>query len=141
MRPIGVTGPTGTSDGGFRLKIKCEGGVESTKVYPTESGAKKAKTRLLDKIERSKAGKISAISAEIPEYDGTLTWYADILGHQTRRVALGGDGEDRNNLKAIAAAAMAAKQLRDLSQYEDRISELESKTAHVDELEKYGAGT
>ena len=141
MRPIGVTGPTGTAKTGFRLKIKHEGGVNTTKDYPTESGAKKAKTRLLDKIEADKARKIAAVSNEIPEYDGSLGWYADILGHQTRKVALGGDGEDRNNLKAIAAAAMAAKQLRDLSQYEDRIGELEAKTAHVDELEKYGAGT
>jgi hypothetical protein len=59
----------------------------------------------------------------------------------TRDVACGGDGEDRNNLKAVAAAATAAKQLRDMSEYEERIADLESKTAEIDDLEKYGTGT
>lgn len=141
MRPLGVTGPTGTKENGFRLKVKLEDGSDRTQRYETKQGALGAKTRLLDKINADKARKASATAEKIPEYDGTLKWYADVLGHQSRAVALGGDGEDRNNLKAIAAAATAAKQLRDLSDYEDRIAELEAKTAHVDELEKYGAGT
>ena len=141
MRPTGVTGPTGTNDGDFILCVQHEGGVNSTKRYPTEKGAKGAKTRLLDKINAGKALKAASASNEIAEYDGTLAWYSGVLGKMTRDVAIGGDGEDRNNLKAVAQAAMAAKQLRDLSQYEDRIAELEAKTEHVDDLDKYGTGT
>jgi hypothetical protein len=141
MRPIGVTGPTGTKENGFRLKIKLEGGTDSTQRYDTKQGALGAKTRLLDKIEADKARKNAANLSEIPEFDGTLAWYVNVLGKMTRDVACGGDGEDRNNLKAVAAAATAAKQLRDMSEYEDRIADLESKTAEIDDLEKYGAGT
>ena len=72
--------------------------------------------------------------------DGTITWWTRTLAELAHKVALNGDSDDRNNLKAFAQAAMAAKQLADLEEYETRIGELEEKTAHIDGLERFAAG-
>jgi hypothetical protein len=133
-----VTPPKQTTTGYWVIKFKPAGhGIKSrTRKSESEIQALSAHLRSLIPAKAAAAGQMEG--RDCPEFDGSLRWFLDMLGRMSRELYLSRDADLRQDIKAIASAGIAAKNLFDQSQMEAEFSELKSWVEEIKAGWKHG---
>lgn len=128
MRPscgvLAVSGPVEYKPGCWKVDFSTVGGRNYSSRKLTKSGAKKFYTQ--------KKKLLVPPPPPIPEniitrpYDGTLSWWSKLLGDCAYRLVVTSDANLRQDIRAIAQAAMSAKNLYDTAQIERDFAELKN---------------
>lgn len=125
---------------GWQILLTYVDGSKTTRAYPTEQGAKSAVGRMKKRMELHSKTDSARKKTDIPDYDGTLSWWVRIMAQLAIEVVAGEDKDVRNDLKAIASAAMSAQKLYDTTEAEKRLAELEARFAEMSRARTHGIG-
>ena len=99
--------------------------------FTTPTMAKKAATRQANALDAKDRAQKIAQHADIGEPDGTLSWYCRAMDHTAAQVIAGGGKEAREDLKALALASSARKNLHDMEAQYRELSELKALVAEM----------
>lgn len=135
--PLQIFGPSREDDPkakkGYRYSVSWKdlAGAHKRKTFGDLNSAKTYRQEL-------EALQPAASPLDMRDYDGTLKWWGDLLGAIATRVATTSDDSARQNLKAIASAAMAARQIWDQTGVERELEELRKKVSEILSARQYG---
>ena len=110
-------------DGGWYCSVSVDG--EETEVGPYQSKvvAQRIATKTRNALERKERGQRVAMTVDVGAPDGTLGWYARAMDQVAAMVVSGGGKESREDLKALAMASAARRQLWDMEAAERELRE------------------
>ncbi len=75
---------------------------------------------------------------DYPVYNGKMSWWLELLAAMAREQYMTKDVELRQDIKSIASASLAAKQLYDTAELENKIEALEKSQAAIISRDKHG---
>jgi hypothetical protein len=139
MTPTAVSDPF-ERDGKWWLTVTYSDGIAREKGPYTERDAKQSRTKRLRWIERRLLARQRSAEVDIPDFDGTLKWFLDLIAAKAKQLAMTSDPEVRKDLQALAHAGVSAKNLFDTSKLEERIAQLEEHDKSVDRAAKHAIG-
>ena len=76
----------------------------------------------------------------IPAFDRTIGWFFDVLGLLTHELAVTRDKELRQDLRAVASAGLAAKNLNDQLKVEQEVKKLRAVVDEILDSRRHGTG-
>ena len=99
--------------------------------FATSTLAKKSATRLANNLDAKDRAAQIAQTIDVGEPDGTLGWYCRAMDHTAAQVIAGGGKEAREDLKALALASSARKNLHDMEAQYRELAELKALVAEM----------
>ena len=121
-----------------KVNLKKDGKYQFS--YKTTDGRQHTRTRKLKADIEAAHKEVTALKIKnivipndrtIPDYDGTVEWYLNLLGMLSKELAESSNIELRNDLKTIAQVASSVSKLYDYSSMETKVEELQSKMNEV----------
>ena len=113
MKLIGIEPSNGNK---YRLRWEDSDGSKHSKIYPDAQSAQSAAEEILGTVP----------STEVPAYDGTSTWWSNLLAKAAREVAETGSEAVMRKARTLSALAGASAKHVDISASEKRLAELEA---------------
>lgn len=125
MGKVGIGEPR-FDDGGWYVGLSCDGKETVLGPYRSQVIARRLAVRKRNELERVERAARIAATGVVGEPDGTLGWYARAMDHIAAMVLAGGGKESREDLKALAMASVARRQLHDMEAAERELREAQS---------------
>ena len=126
----------------WRVQFKPMGERVRSRSRKSEAEALTLHAILLKKVPQT----VQAASIEpdgdrtLDDFDGSLRWFLYLLGKMAKELYLTRDADLRQDIKAVASAGLAAKNLFDQSEMERELEELRGWVKEIKDSWKHGTG-
>jgi len=114
-------------------------GEKTTKNFSTEEDAVKFVKECREKIKKDRID-----SEKLPDFDGSPTWFLNIIADLTKKYKETGGKAYKEKLRVISQASKYAKALIDYSKLREQVEEIKKQLSDMTRADKHGiriAGT
>lgn len=140
---MGASSPHKTKAGSYQIKVRTTDGKGHCRGFPSFDAAQAYRDELMSNVVPPSMP--AKLTEDVAPYDGTVTWWSDLLGKIAYRIVTCENVKERDELRRdlniFARAGQSVKSLIDAGTLETRMAAIEKKQREIRTRKQHGAGS